>query len=102
MTFRAVIIALILVQAEVELSTMLNHCNVERREQNVVFVIELRHGHNEQTMILARITIYNRRAGICSRTISTQQLAWQRLFEVSHQSFFESQITHRFMIKVHY
>ena len=77
MTFRAVIIALILVQAEVELSTMLNHCNVERREQNVVFVIELRHGHNEQTMILARVAIYDGRTSVSSRTIRSQQFTTQ-------------------------
>ena len=101
-TFRTVIIALILVQTKIELGAVLNNGGVERREEHMVLVVEFRYGHDEQAMILARITIYNRRAGICSRTISTQQLAWQRLFEVCHQSFFESQITHRFMIKVHY
>ena len=39
MTFGAVVVALILVETEVELSSMLDNCRVERRKEHVVLVV---------------------------------------------------------------
>jgi hypothetical protein len=52
------VIALILVESEVELCSVLDYRTVEGREQDVVLVIELRHWHHKQAMILARVTVY--------------------------------------------
>lgn len=52
MTLRAVVLALVFVQAEVKLGAMLNNGLVKRREQHVVFIIERRHGNNHQAVIL--------------------------------------------------
>jgi hypothetical protein len=38
---------------------MLHNGAVERREQHMVLVVEFRHGHNEQSMILSDIAVYN-------------------------------------------
>jgi hypothetical protein len=57
-TFRAEVVTLILVKSEIKLGTVLNYRTVERRQQNMILVIELRHGNNEQTVIFARIAVY--------------------------------------------
>lgn len=44
MTFRTVIIALILVQTKVELGAVLNNGGVERREEHMVLVVEFQMG----------------------------------------------------------
>ena len=56
---RAEIVALILVQSEIELCTMLNDRDVERRKEHMVLVVDTRYGNNEQSMILARIAVNN-------------------------------------------
>jgi hypothetical protein len=43
----AVIVALILMESQVEFSTMLNDGNIERREQDVVLVVNLRDRHDK-------------------------------------------------------
>jgi len=58
----AVVVALILVQTEVESRSMLDDTAIERREQHMVFVIEFRHGDNEQSVVFACIAVYYRRA----------------------------------------
>ena len=56
-SLRTEIVALILVEAQVELRSMLNHRAVERRQQNVVLIVQLGHGNNKQTVVLARIAV---------------------------------------------
>ncbi len=58
----AVVVALILVQTEVESCSMLDDTTVERREQHMVFVVEFRHGNDKQTVVLACVAVYYRRA----------------------------------------
>ena len=60
MTLRAVVIALILVKSQIELSAMLNNGNVQRRQEHMVLIVELRNGYNQQSVILADVTVYNR------------------------------------------
>ena len=58
-TFRTVVVALILVESKIELCSMLDDCHVERRKQHVVLVVEFRHGYHEQSVILARVAVNN-------------------------------------------
>ena len=66
---RTEVVALILVQAEVEFGAMLNHRAVERGEQHVVLVVQPGHGHHEQTVVLARVAVHDGRTGVCSRAV---------------------------------
>ena len=93
-TLRTVVVALILMQTQVELGAMLNDGAVERRQQHVVLVVEFRNRYDEQAVILADIAIHNRRARVSARTVGAKQLLRQRILQVCHQSFFKSQITH--------
>ena len=68
-TLRTVVVALILVQAQIELCTMLNDGAVERREQYMVLVVEFRNRYDEQTVILANVAVDNRGTRIGSRTV---------------------------------
>jgi hypothetical protein len=63
-TLRAEIVALILVESEVELSAVLYDRTVEGRQQNVVLVVELWYGNNEQTVVLTRVTVDERRRAV--------------------------------------
>ena len=54
-TVRAETPALVLVQSQIEFGTVLNHRLVERREQDMIIVIQLRHGHNEQKIGRAHV-----------------------------------------------
>ena len=88
MPLGAVVVALILVESEVELCPVLNHRTVERRQQHMVFVVEFRHGNDEQTMVLARVAVDERRGAVGTRAVRTEQLTTQRLLQVGHHSFF--------------
>ena len=68
-TLRTVVVALILMQTQVELGAMLNDGAVERRQQHVVLVVEFRNRYDKQAVILADVAIHNRRARICARTV---------------------------------
>ena len=59
-TFRTVVVALILVQAKIEFCPMLNDCTVERGKQHVVLVVEFGNGYDKQTMVLADVAVDNR------------------------------------------
>jgi hypothetical protein len=52
------------VESEVELSAVLYHRTVEGRQQNVVLVVELWYGNNEQTVVLTRVTVDERRRAV--------------------------------------
>ena len=58
MAFGAVVFSLIFVEAEVELSTVLDDGLVERGEKHVVLVVQFRYGDDEQTIVLSDITPY--------------------------------------------
>jgi hypothetical protein len=76
-TFRAEVVTLILVKSEIKLGTVLNYRTVERRQQNMILVIELRHGNNEQTVIFARIAVYQCRCTIGSRTVCPKKFTME-------------------------
>ena len=58
-SFGAEVVALVLVQSEVELRSMLNHGDIERREQHMVLVVQFGYWHDQQAMILASVAVYN-------------------------------------------
>jgi CRP-like cAMP-binding protein len=89
-TLGAEVVALILVESKIELGTVLNYRTVERRQQNVVLIIKLRYGNNEQTVIFARIAVYKSRCTIGARTVCSQQFTMERLLKIGHYSFLES------------
>ena len=69
MTLGTEVVALILMEAQVELGSMLYHCHVERRKQYMVLVIELGNGHDKQSMILASVTLYHGGTRVGSRAV---------------------------------
>ena len=95
-SFRTEVVALILVEAKVELRTMLDDRAVERRQQHVVLVVKLGHGHYKQTVVLARVAVNQRRCTVRTTTVRAKQLAAKALFKVRHHGFFKSQITHSY------
>ena len=97
MTLRTKIIALVLVQTQVKLRAVLYNRHIERGEEYVVLIVQLWNGDDQKAMVLTGVALYNSRAGICPRTVSTEQFLRQRLFEVSHKSFLKSKITHKLM-----
>jgi ribosomal protein L35AE/L33A len=76
-TLGAEVVALILVESKIELGTVLNYRTVERRQQNVVLIIKLRYGNNEQTVIFARIAVYQRRRTIGARTVCPKKFTME-------------------------
>ena len=87
---RTEVVAVVLVEAEVELSSVLNDGCVEAREQHMVLVVQLGHRHNQQSVVLARIAIHQRRAAVGSRAVRAQHLLRQRLPQVCHQRLIET------------
>ncbi len=69
---RTEVVALILVKSQVELSSMLDNRTVERRQEDMIVIIELRHGNHQQTMVLTRITIHECGTAIRTRTIGPE------------------------------
>jgi hypothetical protein len=65
-------VALILVESQIELCAMLDYRTIERRQEHMVLVIEFRYRYNQQTMVLARIAVYESRAAISARTIGAE------------------------------
>jgi hypothetical protein len=85
---RTEIVALILVQSEVELGSMLDNRTVERRQEHMVLIIQLRYGNYQQSVVLTRVAVYKRRAAICARTVCSEELTAETLLQVSHHGFF--------------
>ena len=56
---RAEMIAIILVYAQIELSTVLNDRNVQSTQQHMVLIIQLWHRDYQQAMIFSSIAVYN-------------------------------------------
>jgi hypothetical protein len=76
-SLRTEVVALILVEAQVELCSVLDDRTVERRQEHMVLVVNLRYGYNQQTMVLARITVYKGRAAIGARPVGSEQFTAQ-------------------------
>ncbi len=57
---RIVVVSLILVQSKIKLSTMLNHCNIQRAQEHMILIVQFWNWHDKQSVILAGITVYNR------------------------------------------
>ena len=64
MTLGAVVVALVLVESEVELGTVLNNRTVKRREQDVVLIVQFRYGNNEQTVVFSGVAVNECRAAV--------------------------------------
>ena len=57
MTFRAIVIPLVLVESEIEFCSMLDDRTIERRQQHMVLIVQLWHRNNQQTVIFTRIAV---------------------------------------------
>ena len=90
MTFGTVIVALILVETEIKLRPVLDYSWVERRQKNMVLIVKFGNRHNQQTMILASITVNDGRTGVSTRTIRPKQFLVEAFLKVCHYSLFKS------------
>jgi choline dehydrogenase-like flavoprotein len=88
------VVALVLVQAKVELRTVLDDSAVERREQHMVLIVQAGDRNDKQPMVLAGVAVDNRGAGVGSRPVGPEDFFAQRVLQVGHQRSFESKITH--------
>ena len=89
MSLRTEVVALILMQAKVEGSPMLDDRRVKRAEQYMVVVVQFRNWHDKQPMVLPGVAVDDGRTGIGSRAVGPQQLSWKRVLKIGHQSLFK-------------
>ena len=75
-TFGTIIFSLVLVQSEIKLGSMLNNRLIKGREQHMVLVVQVGHGHNQQAVIFSDVATYQ-----CSRTIRTRLIRNQEFLE---------------------
>ena len=59
MSLWTVVIALVLMESEVELSAMLYDRHVKRGKEHMIVIVELRHWNDEQAMILASVAVHD-------------------------------------------
>ena len=84
MTLRAIILALILMQSEVELCAVLDYRFVERGKQHVVFVVNLGYGYDQESVIFSDIAPYEGRRTIRTRPVCNQQFLEKGILKVGH------------------
>ena len=92
-------VVVILVQSQVERSSVLDHGLVERREQYMAVVVEFRNGYDEQPVLFSGVAAHNSGAVICARLIGAKHFPRERLLEVNHQVLIKFQITHNAILK---
>lgn len=68
---------------------MLDYRAVETGEQDVVLIVEVRDRDNEESMILARVTVHDGAATVGTGPVRPQEFFRQRLLKVAHQGMFE-------------
>jgi hypothetical protein len=69
---RTEIVALILVESQVEFRSVLDDRTVERRQEHMVLIVELWYRNNQQTVILARVAVHKRRTAISARSVGPE------------------------------
>jgi hypothetical protein len=84
---RTEIVALILVESQVEFRSVLDDRTVERRQEHMVLIVEFRHRNNQQTMVLAGIAVYEGRTAISARPVSPEEFTTETFLQVSHHGF---------------
>ena len=89
-TFRAVVVALILVESQIEFCTMLDNCTIQRTQQHMIVIVQFGNRYDEQSVILADVAVHNRRTRIGSRTVGAQQFFRQGSLQVGHRGFLKS------------
>ena len=57
---RTEVVALVLMQTKIEFSTMLNHRNIQRTQENMVVVVQFRNRYNQKSVVLTDITVHYR------------------------------------------
>ena len=90
MSIRTKVISLILMQPQVKLRTVLNYRFIQRRQQHMVFIIQVGDRNHQQAVIFACVTIYNRCTMIGPRFVSPKYLPWQRFLQINHQGLVKS------------
>jgi hypothetical protein len=78
------------VEAQVEFRTMLDDRTVERRQEHMVLIVNLRHGYDQQSVVLTRITVDKRRRAVGTTSVCAEQFAAKALLEVRHHGFFKA------------
>jgi hypothetical protein len=53
----------------------------------MVLIVKLRYRNNQQTVILAGITVYQSRTAISARSIRPEEFTTETLLQVSHHGF---------------
>ena len=84
----------VLVQTEVELGAVLDDGLIQRTEQDVVVLPQLRQGHHQLSVILTGIAIHQRRRVIDARTIRANHLFPERPLQIGQYRLVKIQITH--------
>ena len=78
-SFRTEIVALILVETQVEFGSVLHHCTIKRRQEHMVLVVNLWYRHYQKTMVLTRVTVYKCRRAIGTTSVGTEQFTTKAL-----------------------
>ena len=95
MTVRTDDSAFVVMNRYVELCSMLDNGQIQRRQQYAILIPQLGNGNDQQTMIFTGIAAYYRRAGISPFSIGADVFALKRFIQIRHERFVEFEVTHR-------
>ena len=57
---RTEVVALVLMQTKIEFSTMLNHRNIQRTQEDMIVIVQFRNRYNQKSVVLTDITVHYR------------------------------------------
>ena len=89
-SLRTEVVALILVETQVEFRPVLDDRTVQRRQEHMVLIVNLRHRDHQQSALLSRIAVYKGRGAIRTTSVGAEQFTAQTLLQVRHHGFFKS------------
>ena len=92
---RAVILAYVFMQAEVELRAVLHDGFVERGEEHVVLVVDGGHGHDKEAVVFADVAPRECGRAVGARLVGEQEFLHQGFLQVGHLRFVETKEGHR-------
>ena len=92
---RAVVLAHVFMQAEVELRAVLHDGFVERGEEHVVFVVDGGHGHDKEAVVFADVAPRECGRAVGARLVGEQEFLHQGFLQVGHLRFVETKEGHR-------
>ena len=92
---RAVVLAHVFMQAEVEFRAVLHDGFVERGEEHVVFVVDGGHGHDKEAVVFADVAPRECGRAVGARLVGEQEFLHQGFLQVGHLRFVETKEGHR-------